>query len=253
MFDRITGVGAHEIIIESPDHDKRLFNFSPSQYELVLSAWRHRIIDLFRDQRLRYVALFRNEGRRAGARISHPHSQLIATPIIPVGIRNLLSEAREHYENKERCVFCDLLDHEREEDLRVVTQNDGFLAFCPFASHFPFEIWVVPISHHHQFGAITDEQISLLSEIIVRLAKALSLSLLEPDLNLVLKTAPNPSRKRKHWTTLEEDFHWHLELIPRISRPTGFETATGMFINPTPPEEAAAHLRGSLIQNKDTQ
>ena len=248
MFDRMTGVGAHEIVIDSPEHDHTLKDFSVSQIRLMLTAWRDRLNDLFRDPRLRYVAIVRNQGRRAGARISHPHSQIIVTPMIPIGVKNELTGAREYFEYKERCVFCDLLDQEGEERTRLLTQNRGFLAFCPFASRYPFEVWFLPRRHHYHYGAISDGEIEDLAESISIVSKAIAHSLLDPDLNLVLKTSPNPPPRKGKWTTLEEDFHWHIELVPRVTRWTGYEWATGMVVNPTPPEKAAAFMRESLYQ-----
>jgi UDPglucose--hexose-1-phosphate uridylyltransferase len=246
MFDRISGVGAHEIIIDSPHHDHALHEFPLPQTRLMFSAWRDRLNDLRRDSRLRYISIFRNQGRRAGARISHPHSQLIATPAIPPNIRNELAGAKEYFEYKERCVFCDLIDQEREEKIRLVTQNRGFLAFCPFASRNPFEIWIVPRVHAHDYGTIREDQLLDLSEIITQVVTTVALALADPDVNLVLKSTPYPLRRGAKWMTLEEDYHWHLEVIPRIARPTGYEWTTGMFVNPTPPEEAAAYLREFL-------
>ncbi len=246
MFDRISGVGAHEIIVDSPNHDQVLHEFSLDQIRLMLNAWKERLNDLRRDTRLRYFSVFRNQGRRAGARLSHPHSQIIATPTIPQGIRNELSGAREYFEYKERCVFCDLLDQEREEKSRLVVQNRGFLAFCPFASKNPFEVWIVPRLHSHHYGTISGEEIADLAEILRSVAGVLAVSLADPDVNVVLKSAPTPQAHRTKWMTLEEDYHWHVEVIPRIARPTGYEWATGMFVNPTAPEEAAAYLREKM-------
>lgn len=247
MFDRITGVGAHEIIIESPRHDLLLHEYPVERVEQVLTAWRDRVLDLSKDTRLRYISIFRNQGRRSGARMSHPHSQLIATPVIPVGIRGELSGAREYYEYKERCAFCDLVDQEREEKVRLVTQNRGFIAFCPFASRNPFEVWILPRVHSHRYETLNSEELSDLAEALKQVAIALAGSLLQPDLNVVLKTSPSPKPRRDQWTTLEADFHWHIEVIPRITRFSGYELATGMFVNPTPPESAAAYLRDTLF------
>jgi UDPglucose--hexose-1-phosphate uridylyltransferase len=248
MFDRITGVGAHEIIIDSPDHSPFLHEFPAPQIRLMLAAWKERINDLRKDSRMRYISLFRNQGRRAGARITHPHSQLLATPMIPTGIRNELAGAREYYEYKERCVFCDLNDQEREEKVRIVSQNRGFLAFCPFASRHPFEVWILPRVHRHDFGQATEEQLDDLSGILKEVSTAVAVALMNPDVNVTLKNTPYPKPRRDKWTTIEEDFHWHLEVVPRITRPNGHEWATGMFVNPTLPEEGAAYLRNAIFQ-----
>lgn len=248
MFDRVTGVGAHEIIVDSPDHSRVLHEFSEAQVGLMLQAWKERITDLKNDIRLRYISVFRNQGRRAGARLSHPHSQLIATPMIPSGIRLELSGAREYYEYKERCVFCDVFVQEAEEGIRIVSENRGFLAFCPFASRHPFEVWILPRRHQHEFGTVSLEELGDLARVLKQVCTALADSLMDPDINVVLKSAPNPQRRKAKWTTLAEDYHWHLVVTPRISRATGYEWATGMAVNPTPPEDAAAYLRGVLAR-----
>ncbi len=250
MFDRISGVGAHEIIVDSPLHDQVLHEFSLDQIRLMLTAWRERLNDLRRDTRLRYISVFRNQGRRAGARMSHPHSQIIATPTIPQSVRNELAGAREYFEYKERCVFCDLIDQESEEKVRLVVQNRGFLALCPFASKNPFEVWIVPRIHAHHYGTVSSDEIADLAEILRSVAGTLAVSLADPDVNVILKSAPTPHVHRTKWVTLEEDYHWHVEIIPRIARPTGYEWATGMFVNPTAPEAAAAYLRENL--NRET-
>jgi UDPglucose--hexose-1-phosphate uridylyltransferase len=246
MFDRMTGVGAHEIVIDSPEHSLDLKDFPIDQFAQMLQAWRERLVDLHRDSRLRYVSIFKNQGRRAGARISHPHSQIIATPMIPITIRDELESARGYFKYKERCLFMDLIGQELEAETRLVLQSRGFVVFCPFASRFPFEMWVLPRRQSCNYGTVVDEEIQDLAEVLSAVSKALALSLLDPDLNLILKTAPNPDQRRRQWMTLEDDFLWHLEIIPRIFRPCGYEAATGMYVNPTPPEEAAASLRESL-------
>lgn len=246
MFDRISGVGAHEIIVDSPVHDQVLHEFPLDQIRLMVNAWKERLNDLRRDARLRYISVFRNQGRRAGARISHPHSQIIATPAIPPEVRHQLAGAREYFEYKERCVFCDLIDQEREEKTRLVVQNRGFLAFCPFAARNPFEVWILPRVHSHHYGTVSVDEIADLAEILRTVAGSLALALADPDVNVVLKSAPTPQSHRTKWATLEEDYHWHVVVIPRIARPTGYEWATGMFVNPTAPEEAAAYLRENL-------
>jgi len=243
MYDRISGFGAHEIIIESPHHDLLLHDFPNSQLELVLSAWKERLNDLKNDLRMRYLSIFRNQGRRSGARISHPYSQLIATPAIPAGVRQELAGARQYFEYKDRCGYCDLIDQECEDKVRLVYQNRGFIAMCPFASRNAFEVWILPRVHSHDYGTISPDQILDLADALLAVNRVLAIALSEPDINVILKSAPIPKPRRDRWLTLEEDYHWHLEVIPRITRPTGYEWATGMFVNPTPPEEAADYLR----------
>jgi UDPglucose--hexose-1-phosphate uridylyltransferase len=246
LFDRIAGVGANEIVVESPEHKLALKDFSAEQLTLVLKAWRERLVDLFRDIRLKYVSIVKNQGRRAGARISHPHSQIIATPTVPIGIRDELDSARSYFDTYERNLFADLLASEEEEGSRIVSRSHGFVAFCPFASRNPFEVWILPKRRVCHFGYETDDTLSDLAGVLLRVCKAIAESLYDPDLNVVLKSGPNPHSGRRQWLTLDEDFVWRVELVPRILRPSGYENATGMRVNPTSPEDAALSLRESL-------
>lgn len=246
MFDRISGVGAHEILIDSPVHEHRLQDYSLDQTLLMLRAWKLRLSDLYNDSRFRYAAIFRNQGRRAGSQISHPHSQLIATPMVPPSIRADMQGSKQYFEFKERSVFLDIVDQEISEKVRVVERTEHFLAFCPFASRYPFETWILPRFGSHHYPQISETQMADLGVLLLKVTQALSASLLDPDLNLVLKTAPNPRSRPGAWQTLEQDYQWRIEIIPRIARRSGYEWAAGVYVNPTPPEEAAAHLRKSL-------
>jgi len=246
MFDRTSGVGAHEILIDSPDHEALLRDFSVEQAILMLQVWKLRIVDLYNDVRFRYVAIFRNQGRRAGARISHPHSQLIATPMVPPGVRADMQGAKEYFDFKERSVFLDIIDQEISEKVRVIEKTAHFLALCPFASRYPFEVWILPRFQSHHYPQIKENQMADLAELLIKTSKALSFSLADPDLNFVLKTAPNPKSRPGMWITLEQDYQWRIEIIPRVSRRSGYEWASGMYVNPTAPEDAAAYLRKNL-------
>jgi UDPglucose--hexose-1-phosphate uridylyltransferase len=246
LFDRMNGVGAHEIIIETPQHDLNLADASVEQIQRVLWMYRARLQDLLRDTRLKYVLIFKNHGASAGASLSHPHTQIIATPVTPLALAEELNSAKEHYQDKERCLFCDIIQQELESGERIVVSNDQFLALTPFAARFPFEIFLAPRNHHHSFAEISDDMIRnlamVLKEVLLRIKKCLN----DPAYNFLIHTIPNTaSRKRRanYWETIEVDFHWHLELIPRLTRLAGFEWGTGFYINPTAPEEAAKYLR----------
>ncbi len=152
IFDKVAGIGAHEVIVETPDHLRPMADLSPAEIALVFRAWRDRIVDLRRDTRIRYVLLFKNHGREAGASLYHPHSQLIATPIIPTVVVQELNVAREHWGHKERCVFCDLIAQERAFGDRMAIETERFVALEPFASAFPFETWILPKRHWHDFA-----------------------------------------------------------------------------------------------------
>jgi len=248
LYDRVSGVGAHEIIAENPDHHRETADLEVGELVQVLLACRSRLLDLRRDPRLRYTLLFKNKGLGAGASLSHPHWQLIATPIIPTDIVQELRAGREHFRRKERCVFCDLIHHEQRLGERIALETGRFVAVEPFASAYPFETWILPKGHHHDFATVTDDELHGFAAILRDLLRRLRVLLADPPYNLVLHTAPSPRPRPgqpDYWTTIEHDYHWHLELIPRITRIAGFEWGSGLNINPAPPEEAARFLKGA--------
>jgi UDPglucose--hexose-1-phosphate uridylyltransferase len=221
-------------------------DFSVDELAAVLTAWRSRIVDLRRDTRLRYILIFKNEGLEAGASVGHAHSQLIATPIIPSVVAQELKSARQHFRSKERCLFCDLIHQELELGSRVALETESFLALAPYASALPFETWVLPRRHGHDFALADDHELHGLAVILRDLLRRIRVLLEGAPYNLVLHTAPSPHPRPGHpddWSTIDHDFHWHIELVPRISRRAGFEWGSGYTINPTAPEEAARHIQ----------
>jgi UDPglucose--hexose-1-phosphate uridylyltransferase len=239
MFDRMTGIGAHEVIIENPDHRLRLWDYSVVEVERILEAYLQRSNDLKKDSRLRHLLLFKNEGEQAGASLAHSHSQLIATPVVPKLVREKLEGMQRYFSYKERCVYCDEIREEQRFGERVVMENDHFLSFCPFASRFPFEVKIVPKRHRTDFAAIDSGEGHSLAEILRTTIRKLNESLSTPQYNWVVHTAPSKVSAHDSW----EDYHWHIEIIPRLTKIAGFEWGTGFYINPTPPEAAAAYLR----------
>ncbi len=246
LYDRMNGVGAHEVVIESRDHHRPLAELSVEEITGVLATCRARLVDLRRDLRLRYVTIFKNHGGDAGALLAHGHTQIIATPFIPTLPRAELIHARDHFLHKERCLFCDLIHQEEIHSRRVVRNDDAYLTFCRYASPHPFEMWVMPRRHQHDFALLTDGDLTLFAAALKDALRRLNAVLGEPAYNFALKTAPSPHPRPgrpNDWSTIELDYHWHLEIIPRLTRPAGFEWATGISINPTPPETAADYLR----------
>jgi UDPglucose--hexose-1-phosphate uridylyltransferase len=249
-YDRMNGVGAHEVIIESPNHSQELADAPLDHIHKVLRTYRERLVDLLRDQRFKYVLIFKNHGAAAGASLSHPHTQLIATPITPLTLVEELNSAKDHYLDKERCLFCDLIEQELESGQRVVIAGDQFVALAPFASRFPFEIFIAPRSHHHSFAEASEDMLyhlaGVLKEVLLRIKKCLK----DPPYNFLIHTIPNVQAKPRHgsdWETIELDYHWHIEFIPRLTQVAGFEWGTGFYINPTAPEEAAKFLRDTKL------
>ena len=239
LYDKMNGVGAHEVVIETPTHDQDLADLTVDQFRQVLIAYRERVTDLHRDRRFRYVLVFKNHGAQAGATLEHTHTQLIATPIIPRTLQEEIEGARSYFELKERCVFCDIVQQETAENTgrRVVTMNDRFLAIEPFAPRFPFETWILPKQHDSAFQSVTDDEAladlaTLFKDVLSRLNRALD----RPPYNFAIHTAPVSD------TDLEY-YHWHIEIMPKLTRVAGFEIGSGFYINPTPPEDAAQYLR----------
>lgn len=248
IFDVINGVGAHEVIIESQKHDEHLPDMSADHIQRVLVSYRTRLNDLKKDTRFKYVLIFKNYGSAAGASLSHPHSQLIATPITPRTVAGELVSAQEHFLLKERCIFCDIINQELKAKERIVYQDSHFVVFMPYASRFPFEMMVAPMpqKHSHDFGETTDDDLFHLSMVLKNILGRLRKGLNDPAYNFLIHTAPNVNANEKgvfYWSTLKKDWHWHIEIIPRLTKKAGFEWGTGFYINPTPPEEAAAYLR----------
>ncbi|MDD5222719.1 MAG: galactose-1-phosphate uridylyltransferase [bacterium] len=236
FFRRREGIGAHEVIIESPDHGRRFSDFSPREIEAVFRAYRDRYGELKKDRRFRYILLFKNEGAQAGATLDHPHSQLIALPVIPWMIREEVKGCREYYLRENRCIYCDLIRQEMETRDRVITESDGFVALSPYAPRFPYELWILPRKHHTVPDRSGSEWFHGLAVILRECLQRLDGVLDNPAYNLYVHSAPLDDEE-------SASYHWHLEITPSLSRIAGFELATGFYINPVSPEEATEKLR----------
>lgn len=239
LYDRMNGIGAHEVVIESPNHNESLTQMSPGSMFYVFKAFKERIADLERDPRFRYVMVFKNYGRAAGASLEHSHSQLIALPILPRMIVSELAGSLSYFQYKERCVFCDIIRQEMQQNVRVVCQNDQFITITPFAPRTPFEMWVLPKHHSSAFCKQDEYQLHALSMIFSETLRRLDACIPEVPYNFVLHTEPLRSGGVEH-------YHWHFEIVPKLTSIAGFEWGSGFYINPIPPEEAAAYLRESL-------
>ncbi len=236
IFDRMNGIGAHEVIIETPDHDRSLALMSEPEIERVLWAFRERMLDLKQDHRLRYILVFKNQGAAAGATLEHPHSQLIALPIVPDFVREELEGAREHYRVKERCVYCDIIHQEVRDSRRVIQENADIVALAPFAPRFAFETWLLPKRHGARYETAARHEYESLARLLKAVLQRLDRALESPPYNLIIHTSPFSE-------DVADLYHWHIEIMPKLTRVAGFEWGTGFYINPTPPEEAAKVLR----------
>ena len=255
LYDLMRGIGAHEVVIETPGHRDNPASYTQEQMTGVIHAYRDRMMDLLRDGRFRYVMAFKNHGAPAGATLAHAHSQIIALPVVPVRVTAELEGSERYFEYRGRCIYCDILSQELDDPRRVVVQNHHFVAIAPFASRFPFEISVLPRKHEAFFWGLSQDQVEGLAEILRDVLRRYHLALKDPPYNYIIHTAPPgyPTPDR---------YHWQVEVIPKLTEAAGFEWGTGFFINPMPPEEAATRLRemervmdvpdGHLLEGRST-
>jgi UDPglucose--hexose-1-phosphate uridylyltransferase len=235
-YDKISGLGANEVIIETPDHDQVYSQLPVDNLTEIFLAYRERIKDLKKDKRLKYVLIFKNYGESAGAVLDHPHSQLIAVPILPKQIAEELRGAKDYFTYRERCIFCDIVHQELDDRDRLVFENKDFLVISPWAPIFPFELWVLPRGHRPCFEDSPDNLLRSLAESVKTAMVKLDIVLERPHFNLILHTVPFDAKE-------SEDYHWHFEIMPRLIQIAGFEYGSGFYINPVPPEQAADFLR----------
>lgn len=237
FFHSQTGAGSHEVIVETPHHERTFAVQEPEEIATALRAWQERYTELGRDKRLLYAQIFKNHGAIAGASLEHPHSQLIATPMVPVAVETRLANTRAYYDEHGRCFYCDALETEEREGTRLVYRDENVVAFCPFASKFPLEVWFLPRRHQDSFALATRAQLSSLAQALRFVTRRLFEGMQDPPFNLILNSAPYRGGD------YHASFHWHLELLPRLTIIAGFELGTGMYINPTPPEMAGDFFR----------
>lgn len=236
MYDKMDGLGAHEVIIETPDHNATFATLPEKHIESVLWAFRDRTLDLKRDIRFKYILFFKNHGEPAGATLEHSHSQLIALPVVPRQVQEEIDGSKRYYDFKERCVYCDMIRQDAESGTRVVLETEQFLAICPYAPRFPFETWILPRKHSSHFEMSDAPLLENLAWVLRTLFRKIDRVLERPPFNFILHTSPLHEPGMAH-------YHWHLEVIPKLTKVAGFEWGTGFYLNPTPPEEAARFLR----------
>ncbi len=242
LFDKMNGIGAHEVIIETPHHEQTLATMGEEGIERVFWAWRERVLDLKRDFRLRHIVIFKNHGASAGASLEHSHSQLIALPIVPRELKEELNGAQGHFQQRERCVFCDIVRQEVRDGVRVIAESADFVAIAPYAPRFPFETWLLPRRHRSRFEDATPGEFAALARMLKDTLRRMNATLLSPPYNLIVHSAPLHED-----AGVNEFYHWHVEVMPKLTRVAGFEWGTGFYINPTGPEEAADVLRKTKI------
>ena len=236
LFREMDGVGHHEVIIETPVHNRFIPLMEDTEVELVIHAYRERYLTLKQDKRVKLIVIFKNHGEAAGTSLEHPHSQLVATPVVPASIRHRYDVAIQYYDATGRYLYCDIVEAERKADERVVLETEDFLVFHPFASQSPFETWIAPKQHRPSFGQITLEECRALAVVLKTTLATLAKALNDPDHNFVIHTAPIGDEDKEYYL-------WHIQIVPRVTTAAGFEIGTGMRINIAKPEETARFLR----------
>ncbi|MEN8263985.1 MAG: galactose-1-phosphate uridylyltransferase [Nitrospirota bacterium] len=238
IFDKMNGVGAHEVVVENPDHNLTLSTMPLKSVEDALMAFHSRIADLKKDRRLKYVLVFKNEGDDAGASLEHTHSQLIALPIVPDLVREEIDQSKQYYNYKERCIFCDIIRQESASKTRVISENEDFISIAPFAPRAPFETHILPKRHESSY--MPNGNFNLLAQILQLTLKQIDKVLNLPPYNLMIHTSPFKNEENDY-------YHWHIEILPKLTKIAGFEWGSGFYINPTAPEEAAKFMREAEI------
>jgi len=242
MFDMMNGIGEHEVIVEDTTHDKQLADLDTEQIEKVINVYKRRSIELGKDERFKYVLIFKNYGSAAGASLEHSHTQLISLPVVPKRVMEELECGQRYFDYKERCVFCDTVKQEIQYRHREVCENEDFIAFCPFASRSPFEMQIVPRIHKPFFTDIDDSQIKNFAKILKEVLMRIKVALHDAPYNFIIHTTPlNGNGDHK------ESYHWHVEVMPKLSKIAGFEWGTGFYINATSPETASKILREAKV------
>ena len=246
MYDKMGALGAHEVVVETPHHEKKMSQFSDDEIERVLHVWAARIADLKKDARFKYVAVFKNQGALAGDEWSHAHSQITATIFVPRRIKYELSSANEWYRERERCIFCDVVRQDEKNGKRIVDVQGEYYAICPYSSRVPYEMWLLHRKHNHLFeaprpGSNRKQLAALLGRVLRRLEK------IAPAFHLVVHTAPNTRSKKGelagYWKTLADDFHWHIEILPILEKRSKSYSIKEVYFNSMLPEQAAEQLR----------
>ncbi len=238
IYDLSNGIGAHEVIVDSPAHEKNISDLTEQEVSSIITMYVRRYTDLTNDNRFKYIMIFKNYGPSAGASLEHPHSQLIALPMVPKNVSEELHGAASYFDFRGRCIFCDILAQESEDAERIISQNNNFIALCPFVARFPFEVWILPKEHKSCFSLISDNKeltldlARILREVLLRLKKTLS----NPAFNYIIHTSPLYDKNNL-------SYHWHIEIMPKLTRVAGFEWGTGFYIVPTPPELCAKYLK----------
>ena len=242
----VDGTGWHEVIVETPRHNRPLDRQSVAEVADVLRTYRERMNACYADSRIQHVSVFRNHGAAAGASLRHPHSQLMGTPVVPGQIRSRLEGALAYWGDSGECLFCRCLNEELDAGRRIVASNQRFVALVPYAALSPFHLWIFPRAHHAYFGDIDDATLTSLARVVREVLARLRVALDDPATNLVIRSTAPSERAVRY-------FHWYLSVVPRLTKVAGFELGSGMFINTVPPSESAAFLRNAAVDLEEPE
>jgi UDPglucose--hexose-1-phosphate uridylyltransferase len=240
LFRGVGGFGDHEVIIESTRHNGYLALMEDAEVEDVLTAYRERYLSLRKDPRVKFIVIFKNHGKAAGTSIEHPHSQIVAVPIMPGGVRAKIDVAERYYDDNGACVYCSLLEEELYSKDRIVMESNGYVAFEPFASRVPFETWIMPRKHATSFCMLSESDSHLVAPVIRTILAKLFKGLRNPDFNMIFHSAPMEDEDTPY-------YHWHIQILPRLTLQAGFELGSGIYINSTLPEQTAEFLRNTEV------
>jgi UDPglucose--hexose-1-phosphate uridylyltransferase len=230
-------VGAHEVLIESPYHHKDIPDLLNQEIENIISMLCRRATDLIKDKRFKYIMIFKNYGPTAGASLEHPHTQIIALPMVPKNALEEIKGSQDYFEYRERCIFCDIIRQETQEKERIILENKYFLSFCPFVSRFPFEIWIIPKRHNGYFCHLPAEEVPALAAILKETITKIKNVFANPAYNFIIHSSPVNGDGGIDY------YHWHIEIMPKLTRVAGFEWGSGFYVVSTPPELAAKYLK----------
>jgi UDPglucose--hexose-1-phosphate uridylyltransferase len=236
FFIKMNGVGYHEVVIEDPEHFQTIATMPLIAVERIISSYQERYRSLIRKPNVELLTIFRNNGPGAGTSLRHPHSQIIASPIIPIHIRHMIEEGVRYYDTMGRCIYCNLIEQEKLAGKRILSETEHFIAFTPFFSRSPFEIWILPKKHRASFGNISSLEQRDLARILTDMLQRLYEGLDNPDYNYMIHSAPYQEDPADY-------YHWHLQILPKLYKMAGFELGSGIYLNSTSPEENAQYLR----------
>ncbi len=237
IYDILNGVGAHEVLLETPYHEKDIPELTSQEVENFLSMYARRMQELEKDRRFKYIMVFKNYGLAAGASLEHPHSQIVALPMVPKNVKEEIRGAHNYFEYRERCLFCDIIRQELQDKQRIIVENEHFISFCPYVSRFAFELWITPKNHSACFCRITQAELPALAVVLKETITRLKKLFINVSYNFIIHSSPI------NGDTDLEGYHWHIEFMPKLTRVAGFEWGSGFYIVSTPPEMAAKLLR----------